>query len=80
VSPDIEDETAVAEPLPVALRVVHGNPSPEEVAALVAVVAARSAGDDPAPRPRSRSLWATPHVRGSPRAGRGAWRASALPR
>ncbi|HET8614120.1 MAG TPA: acyl-CoA carboxylase epsilon subunit [Actinomycetales bacterium] len=73
-----ETETPAEQSTPVALRVVHGNPSPEEVAALVAVLAARSSGADPSPRPRS--LWATPHVRGSHHPGRGAWRASALPR
>ncbi|MGN6611799.1 MAG: acyl-CoA carboxylase epsilon subunit, partial [Angustibacter sp.] len=60
--------------------VVRGNPSPEEVAALVTVLAA--AGGDDAPAPAApRSQWAAsgrPH--GAPAAGRGAWRASALPR
>lgn len=41
---------------PVTLRLVRGNPAPEEIAALVAVLAARVAdrpGADPAPRRRS---------------------------
>lgn len=69
--------TASARPL---LRVVRGNPSPEELAALVAVVAARgsAAPAEPTPTP---SAWASraaglrrplPH-------GPGAWRASGLP-
>jgi len=65
------------------LRVVKGDPTPEELAALVAVVAAASAaagaGTD-APRPRSE--WSTP-ARGhrSPLSpSPGGWRASGLPR
>lgn len=66
-----------------ALRVVRGEPTPEELAALVTVLAARAAavpatgsGSDPA-RPawqdRARYLRTTlPH-------GAGAWRASAWP-
>ncbi|KQT94916.1 hypothetical protein ASG49_04695 [Marmoricola sp. Leaf446] len=60
------------------MRVVSGNPSPEELAALVAVVAAAGSGgasDSPAPR----SEWSARHrlVRGPHRHGPGAWRASA---
>ncbi len=75
VSPDVPEP---APEQPALLRVVHGNPSPEEVAALVAVVAARSGADDPAPA--TRSLWSTPTLRGGHHPARGAWRASALPR
>jgi hypothetical protein len=67
------------------LRVVHGDPTDEELAALVAVLAARAAaGGGPAPAPRAMSGW-TDRAR-YVRAGRlefGArtgWRASALPR
>jgi len=60
------------------LRVVRGNPTPEELAALVAVVATRgSAEPDPAP---VRSLWARPVLRTALPHGPGAWRASTLPR
>jgi hypothetical protein len=61
------------------LRVVRGDPTPEELAALVAVLAARSAA--PAPAPRLRSAWADPARRLglTHRAGPGAWRRSALP-
>ncbi len=64
------------------LRVVRGNPSAEELAALVAVVAARASAAEPAPR--ARPLWGRPVLR--PAAthqltpGPGAWRASGLPR
>ena len=60
------------------LRVVRGNPTPEELAALVAVVSARGAAveDEPAP---VRSLWAAPQLRRPLTTGPGAWRASALP-
>jgi len=61
------------------LRVVRGEPTAEELAALVAVLAARSAATAPAPRPRS--AWADPVRRLglTARPGPGAWRRSALP-
>ena len=62
------------------LRVVRGNPTAEELAALVTVLAARSGGGAPPPtRPTSR--WAAPQrlVRGHPALARGGWRSSALP-
>lgn len=62
------------------LFLVTGAPTAEELAAVVAVLSARSgAGAAPAP-PARRSLWATPALRGEVVAGPGAWRASALPR
>ena len=66
------------QPTKVALRVVHGNPTPEELAALITVVATRAGGDDPAPT--ARSLWGRPVLRGAHHPAPGAWRASALPR
>ncbi|GAA1542291.1 hypothetical protein GCM10009678_25980 [Actinomadura kijaniata] len=72
------------------LQIVRGDPTPEEVAALVAVLtarartaaAARSAGE-PGPvsrwADRSRGLRG-PVAEGVPPRGTGAWRASALPR
>jgi hypothetical protein len=60
------------------LRVVRGNPTPEELAALVAVVASRG-GPEPEPPP-ARSLWRRPVLRTALATGPGAWRASALPR
>lgn len=66
------------------LRVVRGDATPEEVAALVAVVSAAnarataSAGEPAAPRV---SAWRDParRVRGPLPHGPGAWRASAFP-
>ncbi|MEO5654315.1 MAG: acyl-CoA carboxylase epsilon subunit [Marmoricola sp.] len=65
------------------LRVVKGDPSPAEVAALVAVVSAMAAGAaaaDAGSEPRSE--WSAHHrkLRGIHRHGPGAWRANALPR
>lgn len=63
------------------LRVVSGDPTPEELAALVAVVAARSGGAVEPPRaPTSR--WAARGLllRRPLHPGPGAWRACALPR
>lgn len=63
------------------LRVVRGEPSDEELAALTAVVAAAASQPEPeAPAPRS--AWADPahRLRAPLRPGPGAWRASALPR
>jgi hypothetical protein len=64
------------------LRIVKGDPTPEEVAALVAVLAARTgaAGDQAPTAPRSE--WASPERRMRPalHPAPGAWRASAFPR
>ncbi|MDX6215224.1 MAG: Acyl-CoA carboxylase epsilon subunit [Frankiales bacterium] len=61
------------------LRVVRGDASPEELAAVVALLAARSRAEvlDVVVEP---SLWSRPLLRGSRVVGPGAWRASALPR
>jgi hypothetical protein len=61
------------------LRVVRGEPTAEELAALAAVLAARAAGA--APPPRRRSVWAEPaaRLRRPLRPGPGAWRRSGLP-
>jgi hypothetical protein len=68
------------EPALPLLRVVKGDPTPEEVAALVAVVSATAAGaraDDALEQPKPE--WGAHHrkVRGTHRHGPGAWRASA---
>ena len=62
------------------LRVVRGEPSAEELAALVTVLAARAAA--PRPPDRHRSLWRdrSRNIRPPLGAGPGAWRASGLPR
>ncbi|TDV36870.1 acyl-CoA carboxylase subunit epsilon [Actinophytocola oryzae] len=62
------------------LRIVRGDPSDEELAALVAVVTTLGAGEEPPPeRP---SAWSDRRVQvREPLAhGPGAWRASGLPR
>ncbi|HET7358178.1 MAG TPA: acyl-CoA carboxylase subunit epsilon [Nocardioidaceae bacterium] len=64
------------------LRIVKGDPTAEEIAALVAVLqAATSAGGEP-PRRKPLSEWAAPHrrLRTAFPSGRSGWRASALPR
>lgn len=67
------------------LRVVRGDATPEEIAAVIAVVtaanarASAAAGEAPAPRV---SAWRDPahRMRRPLPHGPGAWRASALPR
>ncbi len=68
-----------AEQVPV-LRVVRGEPSAAELAAVVVVLGARAS--PAATRPERPSRWAARDrlVRLPPPAGPGAWRASALPR
>ena len=62
-------------------RVVRGEPTPDELAALVAVVAARAAAAGAAPAPRLRPAWSDPARRLglTSRPSPGAWRRSALP-
>ena len=67
---------------PPLLRVVSGDPTAEELAALVAVVAARQAAAASAAassKPRTRSQWGHPVRQHRPahRFGPGQWRASA---
>ena len=63
------------------LRLVRGEPTTEELAALVAVLAARSAGE-PTAEPELPSLWRDrrPLLRAPLQPGPGSWRASGLPR
>jgi acyl-CoA carboxylase epsilon subunit len=64
------------------VRVVRGNPTAEELAALVAVLVAAGASGDAEP-PRAARGWSSPAARlRSPAYGpkRGGWRASGLPR
>ncbi|WP_432946450.1 acyl-CoA carboxylase epsilon subunit [Kribbella sp. CA-253562] len=63
------------------LRVVKGDPSPEELAALVAVVSARAAAPAPAADTQRASDWATywRHAKRPLHPGPGRWRASAHP-
>ena len=60
------------------MKVVRGNPTPEELAAVVVLLTAASGGSAAA-EPEVRSLWAVPQLRGALHAGPGAWRASGLP-
>ncbi len=73
--------TPAQEPAHPLLRVVKGDPTVEELAALVAVIVARrpAAGAELPAVPRSE--WATRHrtLRGVHRHGPGAWRASGWP-
>jgi len=66
---------------PPVLRVIRGDATPEEVAAVIAVVMARSADPGPAPAPRVRSAWSdrSRQMRHPIRPAPGAWRRSALP-
>ena len=65
---------------PPLLRIVKGDPTPDEVAALVAVVSAMAAGAQAAgARAAPKPEWGAHHrkVRSTHRHGPGAWRASA---
>lgn len=61
------------------LRIVAGNPTPDEIGVVVAVLNSRPA---PAAEDRKFSLWARKSrmTRPSLRPGFGAWRASTMPR
>jgi hypothetical protein len=71
-----QPDAAPARPL---LRVVRGDPSPEELAALVAVVTSRGAPAEPEPAPPSRWATRSAQLRRPLPHGPGAWRASGLP-
>lgn len=75
----MSDDEAPRRPV---LRIVRGEPDAAELAALTAVLAAASVGDDEAPDPTPTSGWArrTDLVRGPVHPGPGGWRASARPR
>ncbi|CAB4763136.1 unannotated protein [freshwater metagenome] len=65
---------------PPLLRVISGEPTEEELAAIIAAVSTRSSGT--APTTPTFSLWArkSRQVRPAQRPGFGAWRASTMPR
>ena len=67
-----------SQPLP-PLRIVRGEPTAEELAALLVVVAARAAPSAAAPVPAPVSSWGRPLLRRPLAAGPGAWWASGLP-
>ena len=64
------------------LRVVKGDPSDEELAALVAVLQAAASVGNAAPARKPVSEWAAPHrkLRTTFPSGPSGWRASAMPR
>ena len=74
---DTSDTSTAGHPL----RLVRGAATPEEVAAVMAVLSAVSA-EAPEPAPRHTSQWASREraVRRPLSPGPGAWRASAWPR
>jgi acyl-CoA carboxylase epsilon subunit len=64
------------------MKVVRGEPTPEELAVIVAVVAAKAAAGGATEAPAgTRSVWNAPErlVRRPLRPGPGAWRASGWP-
>ncbi len=76
MSEDVDDAAPPVRPL---LTVVRGEPTPEQLAALIAVVSSRAAAAEDA-APRTRSAWSRPVLRAPLSPAPGAWRASALPR
>ena len=54
-----DDPTGPVDPRRLPLRLVRGDATPEEVAALLAVLSAASGGDEAAPAPRHTSQWAS---------------------
>jgi hypothetical protein len=62
---------------PPRLRVIRGDATPEEIAALVVALATRTAPAKRSVRPRGN--WGRPVLRAPLAHGPGAWRASALP-
>jgi hypothetical protein len=82
VGTDASGQAEEAVPTVQLLRVVKGEPTAEELAALVAVVAARTGDAADEPAPTSRSSWTdrSRYVRSPLAPGPRAWRDSALPR
>ncbi len=61
------------------LRIVHGQPSAEEIAAVVTVLAAASGGQEP-PKSRPTAQWAPPERLMRAQVHPSGWWESALPR
>jgi hypothetical protein len=76
-----QPEGGQREATPALLKVVSPNATPEEIAALVTVLAALG-GDEPAPKRRTPPEWQSPSrtVRRTLPHGPGGWRSSGLPR
>ena len=79
--PSEQKESAMSDAKAPLLSVVKGNPNEEELAAIIAVVAART-GATATPPPSNFSLWARRSrlIRPAMRPGPGAWRGSTYPR
>ena len=79
--PTTEPFDGAQEPPTRPLFVVKGDATPEEVAALVAVLHGLGSAAEPAPEP-PKPEWSAHHrkVRTAFRAGSGGWRSSSLPR
>ncbi len=65
---------------PPTLRIVRGDPTAEEIAALVAVLAAATGGEAPAEPTGHGSQWAPPVRLMRPAVSPSGWWESALPR
>ena len=60
-------------------EVVHGNPSDEELAVVVALITAAASSSAPVPEPERTSNWARTPMRTTLPSGPGAWWRSGLP-
>jgi Acyl-CoA carboxylase epsilon subunit len=78
VTHPVNDDRPVGQPV---LRVVRGDATPEEIAALVAVLLSRPLDRELPPRPVRRSAWSdrSRQLRRPLYPGPGAWCRSALP-
>lgn len=73
----------MSDPQRPALRIVSGNPSPEEIAALVAVVSAAAGAEVDQDEPAATAQWGAPvrlHREPAHPGPPGSWWASGLPR
>lgn len=71
-----EATASAADALVPAIEVTGGNPTAEEIAAVVTVVLAAASGSAEEPK-AARSLWGAPVMRRPHQAGPGAWQHSA---
>jgi hypothetical protein len=78
----VNDGGATPEERRALFRIVRGEPSDEEVAAVTVVLAAAAAGPATSSRPRVVDRWSDPvtRLRVPLHPGPGAWRASGWPR
>jgi hypothetical protein len=72
-------DAGTEEPATPLLSVVHGNPTTEELAALVAVLAVLDDGAGAVQPSTAPAQWGRPALRVPLVPGPGAWKASALP-